>query len=243
MISVSAVLVVLALLLAKNVFQKKKPARWVLVATVVCVTNLFAMRFIGGLYNVPSASMEPTLNVGDYIIGVRVGGLFDSSNGDIKHGDVAIFKAPAVPRTLYIKRVVGLPGDVVEYHKNKVFTVNNMQVGKLLSETENLLVFRDWQERTGKDYEFVIDKKTPFLKSKGKWVIPKGYYFMVGDNRDHSWDSRYWENPPGTPKPLRGLVKKDQIESRYVATLFNFKLFDSYDPLEAELRIIRNNGN
>lgn len=240
MISIVVVLVLLTVLLAKNVLQKNKPARWVFVAIAVCVAYLFCMRFVGGVYNVPSASMEPTLDVGDYIVGVRIGGLLD--NGDIKRGDVAVFKAPSVPRTLYIKRVMGRPGDVVEYHQNKSFTVNNIPVGKVISENDKLLVFQEQSERTGEDYEFVIDKSTPFLKSKDKWVIPDDYYFMVGDNRDHSWDGRYWENPPGTPKHLRGLIKKDQIESRYVARLFNFKLFDSYDPLEAELRIIRNNG-
>lgn len=241
MISIVVVLILLALLAVKNVLQKKKPALWVFVAIAVCAIYLFCMRFIGGIYNVPSASMEPTLDVGDYIVGVRVGGLLD--NGDIKRGDVAIFKAPAVPRTFYIKRVMGIPGDVVEYNQNKEFTVNNVPVGKVISETGKLLVFRDQLERSGKHFEFVIDKSTSFLRSKDKWIIPDSYYFMVGDNRDHSWDGRYWENPPGTPKPLRGLIKKDQIESRYVATLFNFKLFDSYDPLEAELRIIRNNDN
>ncbi|MDE1497118.1 signal peptidase I [Xenorhabdus bovienii] len=239
--SIAVVLVLLVLLLAKNILQKKKPARWVFVAMGVCVIYLFSMRYVGGIYNVPSASMAPTLDVGDYIINVRVGGLLD--NDDIKRGDVTAFKAPSVPRTLYIKRVMGVPGDVVEYHKNKEFTVNGKPVGTLVSETEKLMVFRDKAERTGKSYEFVIDKSTPFLKSKDKWVIPDDYYFMVGDNRDHSWDGRYWENPPGTPKPLRGLIKKDQIDSRYVRTLFNFNLFDSYDPLEAELRIIRNNGH
>ncbi|WP_243211231.1 signal peptidase I (plasmid) [Klebsiella pneumoniae] len=241
MISIAVVLVLLALLLTKNVLQKKKPSRWVLVAIAACAVYLFCMRFVGGIYNVPSASMEPTLDIGDYIVGVRVGGLLDS--GDIERGDVAVFKAPSVPRTLYIKRVMGVPGDVVEYHRNKEFTVNDVPVGKVISETEKLLVFRDQRERTDEVYEFVIDKTTPFLKSKDKWIIPDDYYFMVGDNRDHSWDGRYWENPPGTPKHLRGLIKKDQIESRYVAKLFNLKLFDSYDPLEAELRIIRNNGN
>ncbi|EKM7489275.1 signal peptidase I [Klebsiella pneumoniae] len=241
MISIAVTLVLLVLLMIKNVLQKKPPSRWVHVAIVVCVVYLFCLRFVGGIYTVPSASMEPNLDIGDYIVGVRVGGLLD--NGDIKRGDIAVFKAPSVPRTLYIKRVMGVPGDVVEYHRNKEFTVNGVPVGQVISETEHLLVFRDQRERTGEDYEFVVDKSTPYLKSKDKWIIPDGYYFMVGDNRDHSWDGRYWENPPGTPKHLRGLISKDQIESRYVAKLFNLKLFDMYDPLEAELRIIRNNDN
>ncbi|WP_339389289.1 signal peptidase I [Xenorhabdus sp. PB61.4] len=211
------------------------------VSMAVCTVYLFSMRYVAGIYTIPSASMEPTLDIGDYIVGIRVGGLLDS--GDIKRGDITAFKAPSVPRTLYIKRVLGIPGDVVEYHKNKEFTVNGKTVGKFVSELGDLMIFSDVEERTGKTYNFVIDKSTPFLKSKNRWEVPDDYYFMVGDNRDHSWDARYWENPPGTPKLLRGLIKKDQIVSRYVTTLFNFKLFDSYDPLEAELRIIRNNGN
>ncbi len=241
MTAIQVVLALLIILLAKNGWQKKKPASWVYVGIAVCVIYALSMRFIGGIYTVPSASMEPTLDVGDYTVNVRVGGLLDS--GDVMRGDVIAFKAPSVPRTLYIKRVLGMPGDVVQYLPNKTFTVNGKPVGSLVSETDTLMVFRDTEERTGQDYEFVIDKSTPFLKSRDEWVIPADYYFMIGDNRDHSWDGRYWENPPGTPKHLRGLVKKDQIDSRYVKTLFNFKLFDSYDPLEAELRIIRNNGH
>lgn len=241
MISVFFVLVILVILLIKNVLHHKKPARWVVFASVVCGIYLVCLRFLGGVYNVPSASMQPTLDVGDYIIGVRVGGLFD--NGDIKRGDVAVFKAPSVPRTLYIKRVLGIPGDVISYHQNKTFTVNDVEVGKIVAENKHFIVFGARSERAGKDYEFIVDKTTPFFRSKDNWVIPNDYYFMVGDNRDHSWDSRYWENPPGTPQPLRGLIKKDQIESRYVAKLFNFRFFDSYDPLETELRIIRNNGD
>lgn len=241
MISVLVVFILLICLLIKNVLQKKKPARWLYVSLSVCVIYLFSMKYLGGIYTVPSASMEPTLDVGDYIVGVRIGGLLD--NGDIHRGDIVSFNAPSVPRTIYIKRVMGVPGDIVEYHQDKQFTVNGKTVGTLVSQTDHLMVFSDNAERTSQRYEFVLDKTTPFLQSKDKWVIPADYYFMIGDNRDHSWDSRYWENPPGTPKPLRGLVKKDQMQSRYIKTLFNLKLFDTYDPLETELRIIRDNDD
>lgn len=241
MITVLVILVVLLFIITKSVLRGNRPALWVRTGGVVCLAYLLLLAFVGGIYNVPSSSMSPSLKVGDYILALRVGGIADS--GDIKRGDVVIFDAPAVPRTMYMKRVLGIPGDVIEYSSDKHFRINGKLTGTLVRQTEDLDEYRDVSERNSISYLYVTDKKIPFLNSRDKWMIPEGYYFMAGDNRDHSWDSRYWENPPGTPKPLRGLVRKASIKARYVTTLFNLSLFKSYDPLETEMRIIRNNDN
>jgi len=241
MTSIFLVAAALIVILIKSVLSKKRVSQWVSVSLVFCIFYLGMMRFVGGIYNVPSDSMQPSLKKGDYIAGLRVGGFAD--DGKLQRGDVVIFSAPSVPRTMYIKRIIGVAGDVITYQSDKTFLINGITAGTLRYENDKLAVFTATEVRTGMKYEFLIDKKVPFLKSRAKWVVPQGYYFMAGDNRDHSWDSRYWENPPGTPHNLRGLVHEDQIAARYVGTLFNLNLFDSYDPLEGALKVIRKNAD
>ncbi|EOC0011576.1 signal peptidase I [Cronobacter turicensis] len=241
MTSIVIVFAALLLLLFRNVFRGKKMQPWLRLSLIFCAFYLTMLCFIGGIYNVPSESMQPTLKTGDYIVGVKIGGLAD--NGEIQRGDVVIFNAPAVPRTFYIKRVIGVAGDVISYQPDKTFTINGVKTGTLKYENDKIAVFKSTGARSLQEYEYLIDKTVPFLKSRDKWVVPVGYYFMAGDNRDHSWDSRYWENPPGTPQNRRGLVRKDQIVARYVVTLFNLNLINTYDPLEGALRVIRKNAD
>lgn len=241
MTAIIIIIIFLVLYLVRNRIKGVSTSQWVYVTIMFGTLYLACMQFVGGIYNVPSASMEPTLKIGDYIAGVRVGGVLD--NGEIKRGDVVIFKAPSVPRTMYIKRVIGIPGDNIEFHDDKTFTVNGKTLGKLKAENDKFMIFVATDDRKGLPYEFIIDKSIPFLNAKDQWSVPKDFYFMAGDNRDHSWDSRYWENPPGTPVPLRGLVRSDKIVARYISTLFNFNLFSTYDPLEVSLKVLRNNDN
>lgn len=229
--------IVLLAILGRDAIKRRKPQPWLVIALSLSVALLASERWVGAIYSVPTGSMQPSYEVGDYVTAVRLGGLLD--DGRLMRGDVAVFKAPSVPRTLYTKRVIGIPGDVIEFDTDKTYRVNGKVLGQKIAEKEGFQVFTANDERFGKPYRFVIDTRAAYVPTKGHWVIPEGYYFMAGDNRDHSWDSRYWENPPGTPKPLRGLVSLDRIDARVTHTLFNFKLFNSYDSLDVQMSVIR----
>lgn len=126
---------------------------------------------------VPSGSMISTINVGDKVIGFRLSYLFS----DPKRGDIVMFNAPDKEKTIYIKRIIGLPGDTIKIEDNKLY-IN----GELYEED---YIKNGWHNMTG-TYTF---------------KVPKGEYFMMGDNRDHSNDSRAW-----------GSVKKDEIIAKAI---------------------------
>lgn len=227
----------LVAVLGRDVIKRRKPQPWLVIALSLSVTLFISEKWVGAVYSVPTGSMQPTYQVGDYVTAVRLGGLLD--DGRLMRGDVAVFKAPSVPRTLYTKRIIGIPGDVIEFDTNKTYRVNGKVLGQKIAEKDGFLVFTASAERDNKPYRFVIDTRAAYVPTKGHWVIPEDYYFMAGDNRDHSWDSRYWENPPGTPKPLRGLVSLNRIDARVTHTLFNFNPINSYDALDVQMAVIR----
>tara|TARA_R110001592_G_scaffold91754_3_gene268247 strand:- start:35427 stop:36203 length:777 start_codon:yes stop_codon:yes gene_type:complete len=149
-------------------------------------------------FQIPSGSMLPTLEVGDFILvnkfeyGLRlpVLGTKIVKLGDPQRGDVMVFKYPEDGKTNYIKRVVGIPGDLIKY-ENKQLTMNGEIIPeKLLANLQKNQLF---EEQLG-DVKHQIFKTTrnPNLGAEGLWKIPEGHYFMMGDNRDNSNDSRFW---------------------------------------------------
>lgn len=149
--------------------------------------------------------MIPTLLVGDFILvskysyGVRLPVVHTKilETGEPQRGDVAVFRYPLNPTQDYIKRVVGLPGDTIVY-ENKTLTVNGEkveisggepyvipdsadQVPELLRRTEVL---------GGVEHDILIAPTGS--PPRREYKVPDGHYFMVGDNRDFSNDSRYW---------------------------------------------------
>jgi len=148
-------------------------------------------------FQIPSGSMLPTLEVGDFILvnkfsyGVRlpVVGTKVLEVGDPQRGDIMVFKYPEDGKTNYIKRVVGLPGDHLKY-QNKTLWINGEKV------PEKLLVNLDvqrFEEQLG-DVLHQTHKHTrrPNYGANGEWTVPEKSYFMMGDNRDNSNDSRFW---------------------------------------------------
>ena len=117
---------------------------------------------------IPSGSMESTIMTGDRIFGFRLQYLF----GDPKRGDVVIFKYPDDESTNFIKRIIGLPGETLEIRAGKVY-INGSETP--LDESAYL-------------------NEEPYALDFGPYQIPEGHYFMMGDNRNHSKDSRYWVN-------------------------------------------------
>jgi len=163
-------------------------------------------------FQIPSGSMERTLLVGDFILvnkftyGIRLpvwrDKVFDIN--DPQRGDVMVFFPPHKDQ-YYIKRVVGLPGDLVEY-TNKVLTINGeVQIQTPLNGKKRAL-YQQFTETLG-DVDHQIQTNASAQRNDDIRVrVPEGHYFMMGDNRDNSQDSRYW-----------GAVSEERIVGKAVA--------------------------
>lgn len=165
----------------------------------------FLRSFLLEPFQIPSGSMIPTLEVGDFILvnkfayGVRMPVINKEiiPVGKPQRGDVMVFFPPHAPDIYYIKRVIGLPGDRISYNDH-VLTINGDVIPEKLvavlpvGNPEYRLV----KETIG-DKEFAANKNlvASDLSRRGTWVVPDGHYFMMGDNRDHSFDSRGWNDP------------------------------------------------
>ena len=186
------------------------------------IVGVFVLRsFLFEPFKIPSGSMVPTLLVGDLILvnkfdyGVRLPVLNKKviANNDPQRGDVMVFRYPPDPRLDYIKRVVGVPGDEVAYLNQKL-TLNGQPVPvKALGEfydEDSLRYAPQFSEKLGeKDHRILVDPRRssffgmdsprfPFAENcrySAEGVtckVPEGHYFVMGDNRDNSQDSRYW---------------------------------------------------
>lgn len=151
-------------------------------------------------FQIPSGSMLPTLQIGDFILvnkfhyGLRlpVVGTKVVSLNDPQHGDVMVFKYPNDPRINYIKRVVGLPGDVISYADKRLSINGEPLAQELLAELpDGPSIKRLLTEQLGAiEHQLYNDLTLP--RPAKQWVVPAGHYFMMGDNRDNSNDSRFW---------------------------------------------------
>ena len=168
----------------------------------VLVIVLVLRSFIVEPFQIPSESMVPTLEVGDFILvnkftyGIRLP-VIRTKVLDInspQRGDVMVFFPPHEKR-YFIKRVVGLPGDVVEV-KNNVLYVNGEEMPQMPtaagSKIENHYQVVD-ETLDGVVHKMRKSVSAPRLSAtEGRWEVPEGHYFMMGDNRDNSQDSRFW---------------------------------------------------
>ncbi len=174
---------------------------------------VFLLRgFVAEPFRIPSGSMLPTLEVGDFILvnkfnyGVRLPILHTKvfPVGDPQRGDIMVFRYPRDNKTHYIKRVVGLPGDLIEY-RNKRLSINGEPAGRDLDGTytpfsakgRSYQVTRFTQilpvdQAGSKDAAFSILVDNLKGARSFRAVVPEGHYFMMGDNRDNSQDSRSW---------------------------------------------------
>lgn len=142
----------------------REAAEWILVLAAAAAISFLVNCFIIVNATVPSSSMETTIMTNDRVIGNRLAYL----NKSPQRGDIVIFKFPDNPKILYIKRVIGMPGETLEV-KNGEVLIN----GEVMDEPYLNVV-------TEGDF--------------GPYQIPDGAYFMMGDNRNDSADSRYWKN-------------------------------------------------
>ncbi len=174
------------------------------------VLIVFLLRsFIAEPFRIPSGSMMPTLLIGDFILvnkftyGIRIP-IINKKIIDInepQRGDAVVFRYPKNPEVDYIKRVIGLPGDRIRY-VNKQLIINDQPMkqvslgryqglgqGKTMTGAE--ILTEDLQRLK---HDILINHRAPNIK--GTYIVPQGHYFVMGDNRDNSNDSRYWGTVP-----------------------------------------------
>jgi signal peptidase I len=153
-------------------------------------------------FQIPSGSMLPTLEVGDFILvnkyayGLRlpVAGTKVVDIGDPERGDVMVFRYPKDGETNYIKRVVGMPGDRIRY-RNKQLFINGEQVeSRFIARLPPVELRRETLDDV--EHDVFLTMGRPGAGGEGEWVVPEGHYFVMGDNRDNSNDSRYWGMVP-----------------------------------------------
>ncbi len=182
---------------------------------------VFLLRsFLFEPFKIPSGSMIPTLLVGDLILvnkyhyGIRLPVLNTkiTEGKPLQRGDVVVFRYPPKPSLDYIKRTVGLPGDEVAY-LNKRLTINGQPVPTSsvpeFFDEDAMRYFKQFEEKLGdKPHRLLIDDERPaFIPGAEDFAfknncrysvegvvckVPEGHYFMMGDNRDNSLDSRFW---------------------------------------------------
>ncbi|NND54758.1 MAG: signal peptidase I [Gammaproteobacteria bacterium] len=149
-------------------------------------------------FRIPSGSMIPTLVVGDFIVvskyayGLRLPVLHTKilELDEPERGDVMVFRFPADTRVNYIKRLVGLPGDVVEY-RNRRLTINGEAVPLELIPGGRSGV--ELAIETLGDVRHKVRHEVRLPSKSGRFEVPENHYFMMGDNRDRSLDSRFDE--------------------------------------------------
>ncbi|TMX38648.1 signal peptidase I [Vibrio sp. Hep-1b-8] len=204
----------------------------------VIAAVLVLRSFIYEPFQIPSGSMMPTLLVGDFILVEKYAyGLKDPvwrtqlvETGKPERGDIVVFKYPPQPNIDYIKRVVGLPGDTVRYNSKKEICIQSSgetscQPVKLSNVEESQFIQNgipliQLDEKLGEvGHQILVnplrrDRVELYQPRNGvsEWVVPEGQYFVMGDNRDNSADSRYW-----------GFVPEANLVGKAVAIWISFE--------------------
>lgn len=209
--------------------DKYKPWRDYLENILIAVFLALLVRgFILTGYRVPTSSMAPTLRPGDFVFAYRLPYGFKAPfmhekwvGRSPQKGEVIVFTYPEQPRTNYIKRVVGLPGDVIQIKEGRLW-INGKSAELTPIETledQESAAFQGYSEK-GPAGEYLIYKlKESQPQNFGPLVVPPDEMFLLGDNRDASDDSRYW-----------GTVPISRIEGRVVLLWLSLEWHGSQIP-------------
>ena len=172
----------------------KEIMSWIFTLVFAVVFAYLITRFVIVNAVIPSASMETTIMTGDRIIANRLE--YDFSKPE--RYDIAVFKYPDSPDTLYIKRVIGMPGDKVEIKDNEIYINDSTEPledsfvnGDMV--TDDAVYNVPAKGDSLEDYMDFIEN-TDLYDSDGDGLFDEDCYFMMGDNRNRSADSRYWNN-------------------------------------------------
>lgn len=209
---------------------------WAKSIAVAVALFLFLRTFLVQTFVITSGSMEETLLVGDMLlvnrmaIGSRIPGTDIRIPGysSPRRGDVLVFDPPHEPDLMLIKRLIGMPGDTLEMRDRVLYLNGEAQDEPYVIHDgpgDDVHPWMVWQR------EHLLGDADPrtYAPTRDNWgplVIPEDRYFMLGDNREHSLDSRYW-----------GLLEGWRLEGRAVFTYYSYNK-DSYQPLPA-LREVR----
>jgi signal peptidase I len=183
---------------------------------VTLLLALFATTFVVQAFKIPSQSMEPTLLVGDhllvnkFIFGGR-GAWYEKllPYRAVRRGDIIVFKFPYDDHPHYVKRVIGLPGDHIHILAQQVYVNGNpLDEPYVIHDPTADDPFADYFPPVNGDfpaYNLRPEWAAQIMQhvQRGELVVPPDHYFVMGDNRDRSWDSRYW-----------GFVDRDAIMGR-----------------------------
>jgi signal peptidase I len=199
---------------------------------VTILLALFGTTFIVQAFKIPSQSMEPTLLVGDHLLVNKF--IFEGTGAwydkllpyrPIRHGDIVVFKFPFDDHPHYVKRVIGIPGDHIRISDEQVY-VNDHQLSEpyVIRDpavedpyTDNYPPATAYSMGIGLRPEWA--QQISKYVSDGELVVPPDHYFVMGDNRDRSWDSRYW-----------GFVDRNSIMGRPMVIYWSVEATsDDYD--------------
>ena len=193
------------------------------------VLAVFVITFLAQAFQIPSESMENTLLIGDYLLVDKVhygpGGIWNwmMPYSEIHRGDVIVFRYPVHPQQHFVKRVVGVPGDKVHLFRGKVF-VNGKVIDDAGFAIHKGLQFDSYRDNFPSGNYISPDVNSSWwvemhnVVHDGEIVVPPGKFFVLGDNRDESLDSRYWgfvprENVIGRPFLIYWSVRREETMS------------------------------
>jgi signal peptidase I len=216
--------------------QQNSTLEWAKSIVIAVVLFLVLRTFLVQTFVITSGSMEDTLLVGDMLlvnrmaIGSRIPGTTVRIPGysSPHRGDVLVFDPPHEPDLMLIKRLVGLPGDTLRMRDRVLYVNGEAQDEPYVVHTDVGDEVHPWMQWQRDYLPTGVDPLTyaPTRDNWGPIVLPEDRYFMLGDNREHSLDSRYW-----------GLLEGWRLEGRAVFTYYSYNK-DSYRPFPA-LREVR----
>jgi signal peptidase I len=208
--------------------QRNSVAEW----TITILVLLFGTSTIAQPFVIPTSSMHNTRLTGDHLIVDKLAYSPPDSLSkhllpyeDVQRGDIIVFKHPTLLTVDYVKRCIGLPGDRVKLVNKQVFINGQPLVEPYVIHQDNFSVYRDDFPLGEPDYApdpKMAERASQMLHDdvvNGELVVPPGFYFAMGDNRDNSLDSRYW-----------GLVPRDNIVGKPLI------IFWSYDAPTDDLK-------
>ncbi len=190
-----------------STFRKSVAREYFESLVIAVIMALFIRTFIVQAFKIPTGSMEPNLLIGDHLL---VNKFVYGPGGaervllptrDVRRGDVVVFKYPEDPERDFIKRVIGLPGETVELRQHRVH-INGRPLDEPYAHYLPRPADADGYEYTAQDVR----------DAYGPVVVPPDAYFVMGDNRDNSQDSRYW-----------GFLPRDYVKGRALFIYWSFE--------------------